>query len=83
MATTYHDWAEQTTASARLTRLRLHITEVSAQLGAPDVSADGKSKSLASLNQYYTGLLSQLAILERDPGTRRAGGRSLYRASTG
>lgn len=81
MATVYHDWIEQSTPALQLARLELHISEVGAQLGAPDVSADGKSKSLASLNTYYQGLLEQRALLLGDPGNRRAGGISKIRVS--
>ena len=56
---TYHDWATQTTEALKLERLNLHISEVGAQLGSPDVAADGKSIDRNALNAYYKTLISE------------------------
>ena len=74
MAWTYNDWASQSTPAARLTRLRLHIDEVSAQISA-DISASGKSRSTSTLQTYLDGLMNRMDRLEQQvgsgPGRRR------------
>lgn len=57
MAWTYSDWITLTDASAQLTRLNLHIQEVSDKLSSADVTADGKSASRSTQQQYLDGLL--------------------------
>ena len=62
-AWTYADWityAESTAAEAasKLTRLRLHMQEVSQAVTA-DVSAGSKSRSTGSLNEYLRDLRTE------------------------
>ena len=52
MAWTYADFESQPTNAAMLTRLRLHITEVSVEFG-PDLSINDRSRS----NQYLVDYL--------------------------
>lgn len=68
VAWTYHDYEEQTSDTARLTRLRLHIGEVSAAMTA-DVTADGKSRSAGNLRAYLADLQTRRRELERSSGT--------------
>lgn len=68
MAYTYHDWREQTTDAARLTRLRQHMTEVSAGIAAA-VSDGGASRDSSNLTAY----LDQLKRDEADLMARTAG----------
>ena len=63
MTWSYADWNSQATDSARLSRLRLHIDEVSAQMG-PDVGAGGKYRATSSLQQYLSTLFSERDKLE-------------------
>lgn len=66
MAYIYNDWATLATPAAQLARLNLHIAEVSFQMG-PDVAADGKSKSVGSLQGYLAMLTAQRDKLLADP----------------
>lgn len=68
MAWTYHDYESQTTDTDRLTRLRLHISEVSLAMTV-DVSADGKSRSAGSLRTYLADLQTRRRELERSSGS--------------
>ena len=65
MATTYHDWSEQATPALRLARLRLYKSEISAMLGAPDVSADGKAVDRNALNSLYQTLVEEEKSLQK------------------
>lgn len=64
---TYSDWTSQSTVAAQLTRLRLHITEVSNKVGN-ERAADGYSVGSGSLSQYLTLLMAQQDRLEAKPG---------------
>jgi len=77
--TTYHDWASQSTAAARLARLELYVGEIQAMLGAPDVSKDGASIDRSSLNTLLQTLLAQMDTLRGDASRASAGGRSVVR----
>lgn len=70
MAWTYNDWRSQATPALQLTRLYLHLDEVSAQAGA-DVSSGGKSRATQSLNDYIRILEENARRLERITGTNR------------
>lgn len=61
MAWTYSDWIS-TDGSSRLTRLRLHIQEVSDALTA-SYQSDGTSYNPAHLNSYLSSLHAQEASL--------------------
>jgi len=74
MATVYHNWASQTTASGKLTHLRLFMGEIQAQMGAPDVAADGKSVDRSALNT----LLQTLREAEKDLVAGGAGGGGVF-----
>ena len=52
MAYTYADWITQADNATRLTRLRLHIQEVSEAMTA-GMTADGVSVNPSNLGQYY------------------------------
>lgn len=80
MAWQYTDWASQATPAERLSRLRLHVAEVSGSIEtrADSVSENGKSLTRPQLLQYYQSLVQQVSAAESS--TRgRAGGRVLYR----
>lgn len=64
MATTYHDWNEQTTPALRLARLRQYKTEILAQLGSPNVAADGKSVDRETLRGTYALLIEEEKSLQ-------------------
>lgn len=72
MAYTYHDWASQDTPELQLSRLNLHIAEVSQNAGQPRVSADGKSRDPDPANTYLKTLMDERERLETRVG-RRAG----------
>lgn len=76
MAWTYSDWDQQTTPAARLSRLSLHIKEVTDKIAA-NVSADGKSRDSSSLNQLLTTLNKRYDQLLSAAGT--AGGISIVK----
>lgn len=76
MAWTYNNWSSQSTTAARLASLRLHIDEVSAQIGK-EISADGKAVSTNALQVYLTGLWGQRDKLEQRPDAGINGGVSL------
>lgn len=79
MAYTYHNWSSQTSDADKLSRLRLHIDEVSAQMG-PNLSSGGHSRSTDSLNNYLDKLYKQRDILEgRVAGSARAAAVSVAR----
>lgn len=67
MAWTYHDY-ETYSGSARLSRLRLHITEVSAECG-PNSSRADASRDNGHLVEYLKDLRERLAELEGDTET--------------
>lgn len=58
MAWAYSDYPAVTDATARLARLRLHISEVQAEIGA-DVGYEGKSRQHAALVAYLGTLKSE------------------------
>lgn len=64
MATTYHDWASQSTPTARLTRLRLHMSEIEAMISGPDVGADGKTVDRNVLELKMKRLMEAATQLE-------------------
>jgi len=73
-AWSYADWityAESTAAevTAKLTRLRLHMQEVSQAVTA-DVSAGSKSRSTGSLNEYLRDLRADEKRLMTRAGPR-------------
>jgi len=72
MAWTYHDF-ETYSGATRVSRLKLHITEVRAVINGPDIQADGKGRQLATMNQYLGDLTRRLDQLEGS-STKRAGG---------
>lgn len=72
MAYTYHDWQQQTTAAARLSRLRLHLAEVS-QLIAASVSSNGSSRSTDTLERYWEKLTEEEKSLVDQVGVDGAG----------
>lgn len=72
MAWTYSDWPTLSTAAARLTRLNLHIQEVSDRV-AEEVAGDGKSMSSNAIQNYLDTLMPQRKDLEKRV-ERAAGG---------
>ena len=83
MAWQYTDWSSQATQALRLSRLRLHVAEVSAAIEtrADSVAENGKSITRPQLLLYYQSLVQQLSAAESS--TRgRAGGRVLYRPAS-
>ena len=58
MAYTYNDWNQQSTNALQLTRLELHLSEVTAQMG-PDVASDGKSRATGQLMEYIKYLTGE------------------------
>ena len=64
MAWTYSDWITQSTLTTRLSRLRLHIQEVSAKIDI-EIAGDGKSRASATLGRYYEKLIDQEAALAK------------------
>ena len=74
MAWTYSNWTSQSTAAARLTRLNLHITEVSDILAkVQDGSISGQQWSRFDLPRYLEGLLKERAKLEKDASAETLG----------
>lgn len=67
MAWSYQDYESQSTNAARLTRLRLHIGEVSAYIGV-DMSSAAGSVSHGGLTQYLQMLSKRRAELEQLTG---------------
>jgi len=72
MAWTYNDWLSQGSDAAQLTRLRLHIEEVSSEMSA-EISSDGHSRNLGSLENYLGRLMDKLAELEALTGSGNRG----------
>lgn len=66
MAWTYNDWPSQSTTAAQVTRLKLHMEEVSEAIQA-DTSAGDRSRSSGNLVTYYQGLEARLKDLEARP----------------
>lgn len=64
MAYTYHNWSSQSSDDERLRVLRLHIDEVSLQMG-PNLSSGGHSRATDTINNYLDRLYKQRDILER------------------
>lgn len=73
MAWTYADWPSQTTPALRLTRLNLHITEVTQKIGN-EIGGDGYSKGSGSLTTYLNGLMARQAELEKRVERTASGG---------
>lgn len=71
MAWTYSDYITLGPTSAGLTRLRLHIQEVTDKISL-EIAADGKSKSSHALQQYLDGLLKKEAQIEKRTGLASA-----------
>lgn len=69
MAWTYSDWRQQATDADKLTRLRLHLQEVTDAITA-EVAGGGMSKSTNS----YRSLLDYLQGEERILEARAGGG---------
>lgn len=81
MAYTYNDWMDSATyptAAARLTRLRQHMSEVSAQMG-PDVASQGNSRSAGALTTYYQSLLEAERRLKIEAGRAGSVSRARFR----
>lgn len=81
MAWTYNDWPTQTTAAARLSRLREHITEVSAKISL-ETSSDGHSRSSSTLQTYLDSLFDHERRLEARTG-EAASSYTAFRVRTG
>ncbi len=64
MAWTYNDFESQTTDADRLSRLRLHLTEVRAEVFA-DIGSESKSRSNSVLVQYLQQLEDRRKELEQ------------------
>ena len=78
MAWTYSDWRSQSTTAAQITRLKLHMTEVSDAFG-PSVSGADMSVDRAEVRQYLKDLKDELAELEASPSACTNGGLSYVR----
>lgn len=59
MTYTYGDYITIDTPAARLTRLRLHIVEVSQAVLSPNLSGDGKSVDYTAMQQYLRDLKAE------------------------
>ena len=68
MAWEFHDYAEQTTDQARLTRLRKHITEVNQKIQA-NLSSGDQSRNNELLVDYRQQLNNERVELEKKVGT--------------
>lgn len=68
MAWTYHDFEEQTDDSARLTRLRQHITEVNQKIQS-NMRTEAGEKENTHLVAYLRHLDGRRAQLEARVGT--------------
>ena len=81
MAWTSTAWISESTDTARLATLRLHIAEVSASIEtrADAVSADGKAMSRPQILQYLETLLRERDKLEGKSTRATAGGRTHVR----
>ena len=60
----YSDWRSQTTQASRLSRLALHIQEVTDRKDALSVSGAGMSASYSGLDQYLASIMSQWEALD-------------------
>jgi len=69
MAYTYSDWITQTSVSGKLTRLRLHIQEVS-DLVTASVGSDGTNYNPNVLNEYLRDLRADERRLANRAGPR-------------
>ena len=80
MAWTYSDYStyRDTSFSTYLSRLRLHIGEVTDQIST-DIAADGRSESSGQLAALRQQLVEELREAERNPRARTAGGISKIR----
>lgn len=72
MSWTYSAWPSQSTAAARLSMLRQHITEVSDQVGK-ERGADGFNESSNANQQYLNTLFARLDRLEAAAGSTNGG----------
>jgi hypothetical protein len=79
MAWTYSDWVSQSTPAAQLTRLNLHIKEVSDAVGN-EIGSDGKSRSSAATERMLDRLHKHRERLQAIAGGV-GGGVSLARFS--
>ncbi len=74
MAWTYSNWTSQSTAAARLTRLRLHITEVSDVLAkVQDGTISGQQWSRFDLPRYLEQLKKDEAALKTETAAETLG----------
>lgn len=73
MAWTYSDWRSQSTTAAKITRLKLHIQEITDAFG-PNVSGSDMSVDRSELRQMAADLEQKLDELERSPSSRINGG---------
>lgn len=64
MAWTYANWPSQSTPALRLTRLNLHIEEVSQKV-QQELGADGKSRGSSSVQNYLDTLFAERDKLEK------------------
>jgi hypothetical protein len=71
MAWTYSDWVTYADGSAKLTRLRQHVQEVSDKLSSADYSTEGLSISRGSTAGYLETLKGDLVSLESRVGAGR------------
>lgn len=78
MSWTYSDFEQQSTDSARLTRLRLHLEEVADAISA-NVASQGHSRSSDPNFNYWSELNRRREVLETSrAGTRSSGGLSRF-----
>ena len=68
MTYTYGDYITLDSPSARLTRLRLHIVEVSEAVLSPNLSGDGKSVDYTAMQQYLRDLKAEESRLAATVG---------------
>lgn len=73
MTWTYSDWITQPTPGTRLTRLRLHIAEVSEVASGVAVSKDGASRDPSNAREYLATLMEREEKLDKQAQTASAG----------
>lgn len=77
----YADWPSQSTPSARLSRIRLHIAEVSEKAGQARLGQGSNNYDPTDATQYLQLLFAQEERLSKIPGTEGSvnGGQSVAR----